>query len=133
MLLLTDNALWARPLELAYQHRTLISQHEGTEDSEEQIWHATSTSQPGKFRVVTVLIDGRGVIVLCTCPRHQHGLPCKHVAKVLERIEMIPRYAPPVEDVKVARLRGKLAIANLNGDDDEAEALEAELRQLTTV
>jgi uncharacterized Zn finger protein len=113
MLLLTDNALWARSLELAYQHRTLISQHEGTEDSEEQIWHATSTSQPGKFRVVTVLIDGRGVIVLCTCPRHQHGLPCKHVAKVLERIEMIPRYEPP----KLTSQERQLILSRLNGDD----------------
>jgi hypothetical protein len=133
MLLLTDNALWAKALERAHQRRTLLDQRHGTEDSEVQTWHATSFSQPNRFHVVTVLIDGRGVLVTCTCRGHEDGHPCTHAAKVLERIEMIPRYVPPVEDIQLARLRGKLAIANLNGDEEDAAVLEAELRQLTTV
>jgi hypothetical protein len=113
MLLLTDDALWVKALERAHQRRTLLDQRHGTEDSEVQTWHATSFSQPNRFHVVTVLIDGRGVLVTCTCRGHEDGHPCTHAAKVLERIEMIPRYEPP----KLTSQERQLILSRLNGDD----------------
>ena len=134
MLLLTDDALWANALARAYQQHIHIDQKHGTPDSEHQTWLSESGSAANLLYVVEVETSPVGVKVWCDCEGHQHGLPCKHAALVLERIGFLTRPAPPADDnPALTSLNRRMTIALLNGDDDEYDRLAAEMKQLATV
>lgn len=131
---LTDDAPWANVARLAVERGTEV-RLVWSASPDDEYYEAASYSNPGHWHPMTYQASANGIRVECACEAHVNGRPCHHLAALLLVQRMIPAPAtsepaakPAVEPTaEYKRLRGRAALALINSDFDEHDALKAKL------